>query len=70
MKKIAALPAENARERNSVIGSIGSRARSSQATNAADEQRAGGERPRTSGLPQPAALPRTSAPDDPERAAP
>ena len=34
-QKIAALPAEKARERKKRIGSIGARARSSQATNAA-----------------------------------
>ena len=34
-KKAAALPAENARARKKRIGSIGARARSSQATNAA-----------------------------------
>ena len=44
MKKIAALPAEKARERKKPIGSIGSGARSSQATKARDEQRAGQQR--------------------------
>lgn len=34
MKKVAALPDENARDRNRCMGSIGALARSSQATNA------------------------------------
>ena len=60
MKKIAALPAENARERKKRIGSIGSRARSSQATNAATSSAPPTSEPSTSTLPQPAWFPRTS----------
>jgi RNA polymerase sigma-70 factor (TIGR02960 family) len=43
VKKIAALPAEKARERKKLIGSIGSGARSSQATNAAASSTPGPE---------------------------
>ena len=60
VRKIAALPAEKARERNSPIGSIGSRARSSQATNATTSAAPATSVPTTSTEPQPAWLPRTS----------
>src|SRR6266851_5643964 len=53
-KKIAALPAEKARERNSRIGSIGARARISHATNATASSAPATSAPTTSGLPQPA----------------
>jgi hypothetical protein len=59
VKKIAALPAENARERKKRIGSIGSRARSSHATKAATSSDPAASAATTSTLPQPAALPRT-----------
>jgi hypothetical protein len=60
VKKIAALPAEKARERKRPIGSIGSRARSSHATNAARRTTPAASAATTSKLSQPAALPRTS----------
>ena len=69
VKKIAALPAENARERNSDSGSIGARARASQATNAAASSTPAASDATTSGLPQPARLPRTSPHTMPERGA-
>jgi hypothetical protein len=53
------LPAENPRERKNRIGSIGSRVRSSQATNATPSSRPATSDPTTSTLLQPAALPRT-----------
>ena len=59
MKKIAALPAEKARERKNRIGSIGSRARSSQATNAATSSTPAASEPSTSRLSHPAWFPRT-----------
>jgi hypothetical protein len=68
-KKIAALPAENGRERNRRIGSIGSRARSSQATNASASSSPSANASRTSGLSQPAGLPRTSPQTIPSAAA-
>jgi hypothetical protein len=52
------LPAENARERNSAIGTIGSGARRSQATKAANSSRAGGSDTTVSAPSQPAVLPR------------
>ena len=61
MKKIAALPAEKARERKSRMGSIGSRARSSRAMNPPTVTRPAARAPTTSRLSQPAAFPRTSA---------
>ena len=57
---MAALPAEKARERKKPIGSIGSLARSSQATKAATSTAPSRSEPTTSGLPHPAWLPRTS----------
>jgi hypothetical protein len=60
VKKIAALPAEKDRERKKRIGSIGSRARSSHATNATTSSAPAASVPITSGLPQPAELPRTN----------
>ena len=59
MKKIAALPAEKPRERNSESGSIGARARASQATKAPSSSTPAAIDATTSALPQPAALPRT-----------
>ena len=59
-KKIAALPAENARERKKRIGSIGSGARSCHATNAATSSAPPASIPITSRLSHPAMLPRTS----------
>jgi hypothetical protein len=56
---VATLPAENARERNRRIGSIGSRARSSQATKATARSDPALSAATTSRLPQPAAFPRT-----------
>ena len=56
---MAALPAEKARERKKLIGSIGSRARSSQATNAPNSIAPATSATITSALPQPARLPRT-----------
>src|SRR3954451_21654011 len=58
---MAALPAEKARERKKPIGSIGSLGRSSQATKAAMSTAPRTNDPTTSGLPQPASLPRTRA---------
>ena len=58
-KKMAAFPAENARERKNRIGSIGSRARSCQATKAARSSTPAASAATTSRLPQPAMLPRT-----------
>src|SRR5258708_7325979 len=52
-KKIAALPAEKARERNRRIGSSGALARSSHATNAAISSAPPASAVTTSGLPQP-----------------
>jgi hypothetical protein len=60
MHAVAMLPAANARERKNFIGSIGSGARSSQATNVATRARPATREPTTSALPQPAGLPRTS----------
>ena len=68
MKKIAALPAENARERKKPIGSIGWRARSSHATKAAMSTTPG----RTRGGPRgcPAGLVAAhEGPHEPQRAA-
>ncbi len=59
VKKIAALPAEKPRERKKRIGSIGSRARSSHATNAATSSTPAASEATTSTLSQPATLPRT-----------
>jgi hypothetical protein len=59
-KNIAMFPAENARERNMRNGSIGSRARSSQRTNATMSSAPMASAVMTSTLPQPAELPRTS----------
>ncbi len=67
MKKIAALPAENPRERKSRIGSIGSRARRSQATKTASSTPPAASEPITSRLPHPASLDAHEAPDDAER---
>jgi hypothetical protein len=53
------LPAENPRERKKLIGSIGSRARSSHATNAAISSTPVASEATTSLLSQPATLPRT-----------
>src|SRR5262249_11844194 len=60
IRKPAALPAENARVRNSRTGSIGSAARSSQATNAAVSTAPAVSDPITSGLDQPTVLARIS----------
>ena len=59
VKKIAALPAEKARDAKKRIGSIGSRARSSQTTNSATSSAPAPKLATTSKLPQPARLPRT-----------
>ena len=64
-KKIAALPAENARERKKRIGSIGAGARSSQRTKAASSAAPATAVPSTSADAQPATLPRTSAQTSP-----
>ncbi len=56
---LAVLPAENERELNSRIGSIGSRARSSQSTNMTASRAPVTRAPMTSELPHPAVLPRT-----------
>ena len=69
MKKIAALPAENARERKKRIGTIGSAARSSQAMNAATSTAPATSAPMISTLSQPAELPRTSPQTSPKPAA-
>ena len=61
VRKMAALPAEKARERKKVIGSIGSRARSSHATKAAMRSAPRTNESTTSRLPHPASLPRTRA---------
>ncbi len=58
-KKIAALPAENVRERKNRIGSIGSGARSCQATKAATMTAPPASVATTSTLPHPAMFPRT-----------
>ena len=61
-QKIAALPAENARERKKRIGSIGAGARSSpRHEGGQQDDRRRRSVTSTSGLAQPAALPRTSA---------
>src|SRR5215213_9790729 len=65
-KKIAALPAENARERNRRSGSIGAAARSSQATNASVSSVPSASADSTSTLPQPALFARTSPHTDPK----
>ena len=59
VKNTAVLEAVNARERNRAGGSIGSRARRSQPTNAATSSAPAVSEATTSRLPQPAALPRT-----------
>jgi hypothetical protein len=59
VKKIAALPAENARERKKRIGTIGSDARSSQAMNAATRTAPAASAPMISRLSQPTEFPRT-----------
>ena len=69
MKKIAALPAEKARERKKRIGTIGSAARSSQAMNATTSTTPAASAPMISTLPQPAAFPRTSPQTSAKRAA-
>jgi hypothetical protein len=68
VKKIAALPAENARERKNRIGIIGSRACSSHATNAIASSTPAASGPITSGLSQPAWLPRTRPQTSPSAA--
>ncbi len=68
MKKIAALPAEKARERKKRIGTIGSAARSSQAMNATTRTSPAASDPMISRLPQPAAFPRTSPQTSPKPA--
>ena len=60
VKKMAAFPAENARERKKCTGSIGSGARSSQTMNAATSSTPTASVAVTSRLNQPAWLPRTS----------
>ena len=69
IRKAAALPAANARERNSCIGSIGSRVRSSRATKPASSATPPASAASASTMPQPAALPRTSPHTSPERGA-
>jgi hypothetical protein len=68
-KKIAALPAEKPRKPNSRIGSIGARARSSHAMNATVSTAPAASVPTTSGLAQPAELPRTRPHSSPSAAA-
>ena len=60
MKNVATLPALKARERNSAGGIIGARARSCQARKPAASAAPAISAPSTSGLSQPALLPRTS----------
>jgi hypothetical protein len=67
-RKPAALPAAKARDRNSRMGSIGSRERSSHATKPASSARPPPSATTTSALPQPAALPRTSPHTSPNAA--
>ena len=65
MKKIAAFPAEKARERKKRIGSIGSGARSSRAMNATTSSRPAASAPTDLELSQ-ATDSRAPAPNDPE----
>jgi len=67
-KKIAAFPAEKAREANSRIGSIGALARDSHPANATARTAPAASVPATSGLPQPAEVPRTSPQTRPREA--
>ena len=59
MRKTTTLPAEKPRMANRRIGSIGARARSSQPVNATASTAPAASAPATSGLAQPAELPRT-----------
>ena len=67
-KKIAALPAEKARARKKCIGTIGARARSSQATKTMASSPPATSEALTSKLPQPALFPRTSPHTSPREA--
>ena len=68
-KKIAALPAENGRERNSRIGSIGSGARRSQSTNATASSTPDGQRRDHLGAAPAGRVAAHQPPHDPERGA-
>ena len=68
-RKVTAFPAEKPRAANRRIGSIGARACRSHRANATTSSAPPASAPATSGLPQPAELPRTSPHTNP-RAAP